>query len=370
MGEELPYWIGFNMVPGIGPKRFESLVKHFGSVSAAWHARAGELRAAGLDSRSLESFLAARSRLDLDAEVERCEEAGIAVLTWDDAGYPALLRQIYDPPFVLYVRGELLPADEWAIAVVGTRRASAYGREATRRLAGDLAANGVTIVSGLASGIDSHAHRVALEAGGRTIAVLAHGLDQVYPPQNRSLAARILENGALVSEFALGTPPEGRNFPARNRIISGLSLGTLVVEAGTRSGALITAEFAAEQGRDVFAVPGNIFAAGAAGTNRLLQMGAKVALGVEDILEELNLTMIGAFQQAREIVPENEMESRLLQHLSDDPLHVDELGQVAGMAISEVTSALALMELKGMVRQVGGMNYVVAREARADYHIE
>lgn len=370
MGEDLKYWVGFNMAPGIGPKRFESLLKHFGSAGEAWRAHAGDLRAAGLDRRSLESLLTTRAELDTDAEVARNAEAGIAILTWDDPDYPPLLKQIYDPPFVLYVRGELLPADEWALAVVGTRRASAYGREATRRLAGDLAANGVTIVSGLAQGIDSHAHKAALEAGGRTIAVLAHGLEQVYPPQNRSLAARIVEQGALVSEFALGTRPEAKNFPARNRIISGLSLGTLVVEAGRRSGALITAEFAAEQGRDVFAVPGNIFASGAAGTNHLIQTGAKTALSVGDILEELNLTMIGAFQQAREIVPENEMESRLLEHLSDDPVHVDELKRAAGLAISEVTSALALMELKGMVRQVGGMNYVVARESRAEYRVE
>ncbi|RME48481.1 MAG: DNA-protecting protein DprA [Chloroflexi bacterium] len=370
MREDLKYWIGFNMVPGIGPKRFEALLKHFGSAGEAWQATPADLQAAGLDTRSLQSLLTMRSQLDLDAELERNAKADVTVLTWDDPGYPPLLKQIYDPPYVLYVRGELLPADEWAIAVVGTRRASAYGREAARRLAGDLAMNGVTIVSGLAQGIDSHAHKIALEAGGRTIAVLAHGLDQVYPPQNRSLAAKIVEQGALVSEFALGTRPEAKNFPARNRIISGLSLGTLVVEAGKRSGALITAEFAAEQGREVFAVPGNIFAAGAAGTNQLIQSGAKVALSVEDILEELNLTMLGAFQQAREIVPENEMESRLLEHLSDDPIHIDELGRAAGVPISEVSSTLALMELKGMVRQVGGMNYVVARESRADYHTE
>lgn len=370
MREDLRYWVGFNLVPGIGPKRFEALLKYFATADDAWHASAGELLAAGLDRRSLESLLATRSEVDLDAEVERNARAGVTVLTWDDPDYPPLLKQIYDPPFVLYVKGELLPADEWAVAVVGTRRVSAYGREAARRLAGDLAANGVTVVSGLAQGIDSHAHRAALEAGGRTIAVLAHGLDQVYPPQNRTLAAEIGERGALVSEFALGTRPEAKNFPARNRIISGLSLGTLVVEAGKRSGALITAEFAAEQGRDVFAVPGNIFAAGAMGTNRLIQSGAKMVLAVEDILEELNLTMIGAFQQAREIVPENEMESRLLEHLSDEPIHVDELGQVAGMPIREVSSTLALMELKGMVRQVGGMHYVVARESRAGYRID
>lgn len=370
MPEDLKYWVGFNMVPGIGPKRFEALLKYFGNAREAWTASSDDLEAAGLDSRSLKSFLTTRSELDLDAEMERNTKAGITVLTWDDPEYPPLLKQIYDPPFVLYVKGRLLSSDEWAMAVVGTRRSSAYGREVTRRLAGDLAANGITIVSGLAQGIDSHAHKAALEADGRTIAVLAHGLDRVYPPQNRSLAAEIVESAALVTEFALGTRPEAKNFPARNRIISGLALGALVVEAGKRSGALITAEFAAEQGRDVFAVPGNIFAAGSKGTNRLIQTGAQLALSVEDILEELNLTMIGAFQQAREIVPENEVESRLLDHLSDDPTHIDELGQVADMPISEVSSTLALMELKGMVRQVGGMNYVVARESRTEYRID
>lgn len=370
MREDLKYWVGFNMVPGIGPKRFEVLLQHFGDAGKAWYASRSDLKEAGLDSRSLKSLLAERSKLDLDAELARNADEGVQIITWDDPGYPALLKQIYDPPFVLYVRGELLSTDEWAVAVVGTRRASTYGHEATRRLAGGLAANDITIVSGLAQGIDSHGHRAALEAGGRTIAVLAHGLDSVYPPQNRKLAAEIVGRGALVSEFALGARPEAKNFPARNRIISGMALATLVVEAGKRSGALITAEFAGEQGRDVFAVPGNIFAAGSQGTNKLIQTGAMLAVGVEDIMEELNLTMIGAFQEAREIVPENETESRLLEYLSDEPTHVDELGQAAGMPISEVSSTLALMELKGMVRQVSGMNYVLARESRAQYRIE
>jgi DNA processing protein len=353
MREDLKYWIGFHMVSGIGPKRFEGLLKHFDSARDA-----------------LRSLMRERAKVDLDAELDRVAQAGITVLTWDDPDYPALLKEIYDPPFVLYVKGGFLAADEWALAVVGTRRASSYGREAARRLAGELAANGVTIVSGLAQGIDSHAHRAALDAGGRTVAVLGHGLDTMYPAQNRSLAVEIMEHGVLVTEFCLGTRPEGRNFPARNRIISGLSLGTLVVEAGRRSGALITADFAAEQGRDVFAVPGNIFANGAAGTNRLIRDGAHVALRASDILEELNLTMIGAFQQAREIVPENEVESRLLDHLADEPVHVDDLVRLAGMPIAEVSSALALMELKGMVRRVGGMNYVIARERRATYVID
>lgn len=367
---DLRYWVGFNIVPAIGPARTKALLDFFGDLETAWMAGVDELKAAGLDRRSVENLLQYRQKLDLDRELARIQAAGIRVLTWEDPDYPPLLRHVHNPPVLLYVRGELKPADEWAVAVVGTRRASVYGREVTRRLAGDLAANGITIVSGLARGIDTQAHKAALEAGGRTIAVLGHGLDQVYPAENARLAQEIVRHGALVTEYPLGTPPEGGNFPARNRIISGLSLGTLVVEAGEGSGALITADFALEQGREVFAVPGNIFHRGAAGTNRLIQQGAKAVTRVEDILEELNLTMVAQHREVQAIVPENETEALLLQHLSEEPIHVDELKRESGLPITTVSSTLALMELKGMVRQVGGMNYVLAREPRADYVVD
>lgn len=367
---DLRYWVGFNIVPAIGPARTKALLDFFGDLEAAWKASTAELKAAGLDRRAVENLLECRHKLDLDAEVDRIHAAGIQILTWDDPGYPSLLRHIHGPPALLYVRGELTPADEWAVAVVGTRRASVYGREVTRRLAGDLAANGIAVVSGLARGIDTQAHKAALEAGGRSIAVLGHGLDRIYPAENANLAREIIERGALVTEYALGIPPEGGNFPARNRIISGLSLGALVVEAGEGSGALITADFAVEQGREVFAVPGNIFHRGAAGTNRLIQQGAKAVTRVEDILEELNLTMVAQHREVQAIVPENETEAVLLQHLSEEPVHVDELKRESGLPITTVSSTLALMELKGMVRQVGGMNYVLARERRADYVVD
>jgi DNA processing protein len=367
---DLRYWIGFNIVPAIGPARTRALLEHFGDLEAAWWASTDELQAAGLDRRSLQNLLELRDKLDLDAEVKKVQAAGIRVLTWEDPDYPSLLRHIHNPPALLYVLGELKPEDEWSVAVVGTRRASVYGQEATRRLAGDLAASGITIVSGLARGIDTQAHKAALEAGGRTIAVLGHGLDRVYPAENRKLAQDIIKHGALVTEYALSVPPEGGNFPARNRIISGLSLGTLVVEAGEGSGALITADFAVEQGREVFAVPGNIFHRGAAGTNRLIQQGAKAVTCVEDILEELNLTMVAQHREVQAIVPENETEALLLKHLSEEPIHVDELKRESGLPITTVSSTLALMELKGMVRQVGGMNYVLAREPRADYVVD
>jgi len=370
MREDSKYWIGFNIVRGIGSAKFQMLLDHFGDLESAWHADAKELGRAGLDKRATRNLLDVRRRVDLDDELTKVEQAGAMVYTWDDSSYPSLLRHVHHPPPVLYVKGTLRPEDEWAVSVVGTRRATVYGREAARFLAGDLTRNGVTVVSGLARGIDTHAHKAALDAGGRTIAVLGCGVDIVYPVENARLAEAITENGALVTEYPLGTPPESSNFPPRNRIISGLSLGTVVVEAGEGSGALITADFALEQGRDVFAVPGNIFHRGARGTNKLIQQGAKLVLAVEDILEEMNLTMISQHQEVRQIVPENETEAQLLSYLSAEPIHIDEIRQESGLPITAVSSTLALMELKGLIRQVGGMNYVLARETRAGYVVD
>ncbi len=358
------YWIGFNIVPGIGPIRFKILLAHFGDAERAWRASTAELRAAGLDKRSIQNLVRTRGRLSLEEEMEKIARAGAQLITWDDPAYPPHLRHIYDPPFLLYVKGELLEADEWSVAIVGTRRASVYGKEVTKQLAGDLARNQVTVVSGLASGIDAEAHRAALEAGGRTIAVLGNGLDIVYPPRNEALSRRIAESGALVSEFPLGTRPEARNFPRRNRIISGLTLGTVVTEAGPVSGALITARYALEQGRDVFAVPGNILARQSQGTNELIRDGATPVLSVEDILQGLNLSMISQHQEVRAIVPENETESALLSYLSTNPIHIDEIVRQSGLPAALVSSTLLMMELKGMVRQEG-MNYVLVREGKA-----
>jgi DNA processing protein len=368
--KDLRYWVGFNRVPGIGAARLRALLEAFGDIETAWQAHVRDLRGAGLDERSVESLVQARRTLNLDAEMERLAHSRARVLTWDDSDYPRNLRPIYGAPPVLYVRGSLEIQDEWAVAVVGTRRASVYGKEAAQMIATGLAGAGVTVVSGLAQGIDTVAHRACLEAGGRTLAVLGCGVDVVYPAQNARLAGEIAERGALISEYALGTQPEARNFPPRNRIISGLSLGTVVVEADLGSGARITADFAAEQGRDVFAVPGNIFARGCQGTNKLIQEGAKLVCSVVDVLEELNLTMVSEQAQARAIIPENETEASLLAKLSAEPVHVDDLRRAVGLPIAQVSSTLALMELKGMVRQVGGMNFVLARESRAEYVID
>jgi DNA processing protein len=370
-GTQLRYWVGFNIVPQIGPVRLRALLHHFGSLEAAWHADARELQAAGLDRRSLANLLAARAALDLDRELERLEHAGVTVLTWDDAAYPARLREINAAPPVLYMRGALLPDDEWSVAVVGTRHPSAYGLEMARQLAGDLARNHITVISGLARGIDSEAHHAALAAGGRTLAVLGSSLDRIYPPENVDLARQIVGSGAVLSEYPFGTRPEAGNFPARNRIISGISLGTLVIEAGETSGALITARFALEQGRETFAVPGSALSRRSAGCNQLLQRGeAKLVLGVQDVLEELNLTMLAQQVEVRQLVPENEVEACLLAHLSAEPTHIDDLGRESRLPISQVSSTLALMELKGMVHRVGAMSYSLTREARVPYHVD
>ena len=358
--DQKAYWIAFNKVAGIGPARLDMLMKACGSVEAAWKASIRQLKEAGLDKRSLESLLEARRTIDPQAELARVQGADIQVLTWDDAHYPANLRLTDAPPPVLYVRGELLPSDEWAVALVGTRRASAYGREVAHTVATDLATAGVTVVSGLALGVDTVAHKAALEAGGRTIAVLGSGVDQLYPPQNRGLALKIAQQGAVISEYPLGVRPEASNFPPRNRIISGLSRGIVVVEASQRSGALITANFAAEQGRDVFAVPGSILHPGSAGCNMLIQNGATPLLTSNDVLEQLNLIHIHELQSVRAVTPTDPLEEQLLAHLTREPSAIDEIVRNSQMSSAQVSSLLTMMELKGLVRQVGAASYVRA----------
>ena len=256
------------------------------------------------------------------------------------------------------MRGDLLPDDEWAVALVGTRRASAYGREVAHTLTTELVRAGITVVSGLALGIDTVAHRAALDAGGRTIAVLGSGVDQIYPPQNRGLALEIAKHGAVISEYPLGVRPEAGNFPPCNRIISGLSRGIVVVEAGQRSGALITANFAAEQGRDVFAVPGSILHPGSAGCNRLIQNGATPLLSSNDVLEQLNLTQLHELQSVRAVTPTDPLEAQLLTHLTREPTSIDDIVRSSKMASAQVSSLLTVMELKGLVRQVSATSFV------------
>ncbi len=367
MSDPRQYWVGFSLVKGIGAVRFQTLIDFFGRADIAWHAPPEALREAGLSANLVNNLIQVRSGKSLEQIWERMVAEGISVLTWEDEVYPRRLKEISQPPPVLFVRGELCLDDEWAVAIVGTRRATSYGRHVTGEVAAALARNGVTIVSGLARGVDGLAHQAALDAGGRTIAVLGCGVDRIYPPEHRRLAEQIIAHGALISDYPPGTPPEAVNFPPRNRIISGLSLAVVVVEAGQSSGALITASFAADQGRDVFAVPGNITAPQSKGTNRLIQDGAYPLLDPKEVLESLDLTMVTEHRAARMVLPADALELQLFELLSSEPLHVDEIRSKTDMPIEKVTATLALMELKGFVRQVGGMNYVAVRETRADY---
>jgi DNA processing protein len=366
--DDKKYWIGFNLIKGIGAVRMHGLIAYFGDLESAWDALPVDLAESGLGAKVIERVIQARESVDLDKVWENIEKQGIKILTWQDEIYPQRLKEIYQPPPVLYVRGEYLPDDLFAVAIVGTRRVSPYGRQITEELSAFLAANGITVISGLARGVDSISHQTALKAGGRTIGVLGSGVDRIYPPENRVLAERMIERGAVISDYAPGTPPDASNFPPRNRIIAGLSLAVVVVEAGETSGALITAEFAAEQGREVFAVPGSILAPQSRGTNKLIQKGALPLLSVTDLMQTLDITRVGEQKSARKIMPSDATEAKLLDVLGHEPLYVDEIRNQSELPIEKVSAALALMELKGMVRQVGGMNYVAVREVQSDYN--
>ena len=364
------YWIGLNLVKGIGSVRFKLLLEHFGDAKRVWNAHADELRSVDVLPSVIDNLIEVRSTVSLEKVWDKIQNLEVTVLTWEDNNYPTLLRELSQSPPVLYIRGKILPQDDWAVAVVGTRRITHYGRQVTERIATKLAHAGVTLVSGLARGVDGVAHKIALESGGRTLAVLGCGVDIVYPPEHRSLSEKIIQQGAVISDYPLGTPPESSNFPPRNRIISGLSRATVIVEAGKRSGALITAGFAADQGREVFAVPGSVLAPQSRGTNRLIQDGARMLTDSQEILESLDMTRIVEQKDARIILPANETETHLFNLLSHEPLHVDEIRNETNYNIELVTSTLALMELKGMVRQVGGMRYAAIKDGKVDYIVE
>ena len=359
--DELKYWVAFSGIPGVGRVRVAQLREHFGSLQDAWKAPEGKLKQAGLDSRSVDALVTLRPRISVDAEMEKLERHRVNALICEDPRYPSRLKEIYDYPAVLYVKGSLPAEDESCLAIVGTRRPTVYGRQVTEEVVTDMARSSIPIISGLARGIDSVAHRSALDAGGKTVAVFGSGLDIVYPAENARLAQAIIDHGALVSEYPLGVKPKAENFPLRNRIMSGLSLGVLVVEAGERSGALITAQQAIEQDREVFAIPGSILSPASQGTNRLIQEGAKLVRNYADILQELNLTIVVQQAEIKEFSPANEVESAILKQLSSEPSHIDEVCRRSGLTMPEVSSTLAMLELKGIARQVGNMNYVLIR---------
>lgn len=359
--QEKAYWLGWQMIlPGMA-KRIWNLVERFGSVAEAWKATANDLvKTGGCSPETAAAWEKRKIDLDLDIELARLEKAGVNYVTYKDSLYPELLRTIFDPPPGIFVRGSL-KNDNPAVAIVGSRKPTPYGLAVAEQMAEEVARAGVTVVSGMARGIDSGAHRGALKAGGLTFAVLGCGLDVVYPKENRRLMEDIASSGAVISEFPLGSLPEAWHFPVRNRIISGLSSAILIVEAGERSGALITADCALEQGRDVMAVPGSISSSLSKGPNRLIKQGARLVEKAEDILEEIGVGLLFK-TEARKAPPFPRLtggEEQIYRLLSHDPINLEELISVTGLPAQEVLAAIMFLEIKGLVRQLPGRLYVL-----------
>jgi len=351
-------WLLLGKISSLEVKKIYQLLEHLGSAEDVLFTPLEKLSNIPKIDRELINSI--RERLpgeDLTREYRLIKKLGVKLIPCTDPLYPLNLSHIYDPPFLLYVRGSLKKEDERAVAVVGTRRATGYGKIAARRLARELAREGITVVSGMARGIDTAAHEGALDEGGRTIAVLGCGIDLVYPPENKSLMEEIIKKGAVISEFPLGTRPFAHNFPRRNRIISGLSKGVLVVEAPLKSGALITTDYALEQGREVFAVPGTITSPYSKGTNRLIKEGAKIVEDVSDILEELNLVSAGEDKPKIDLQLSFE-EKSVLDYLSSEPVHIDEVVKKTQLPVARVGDILMRLQLKGMVRELPGKLFI------------
>jgi DNA processing protein len=365
--ESLIQWLGLKTVPGVGNRLFLHLIQHFGGPEKVFSASRRELsQVEGVSDRLASVIQGHKIPKEVQHDLALAQENGVSVITFSDPNYPTLLRQIHDPPPVLYVCGRLHP-DSLNIAIVGSRNATSYGLSVTERLSGNLARRGFTVVSGMARGIDATAHKGALAAGGKTIAVLGCGLNTIYPAENKSLFYRIAESGAVISEFPFLTPPDAHNFPVRNRIISGLALGTVIVEATQKSGSLITARLAAEQGREVFAVPGSVTSFKSMGTHRLIKQGAKLVEHVDDIVEELNIARpiptIGTAESAKvattagkeeATIPLTPEEKRIIDELSPYPVHIDKLVRHLSLSAAQVSSLLLQLELKGLVTQSPG----------------
>lgn len=357
MNKDLPYWVATSAIPGVGTATFNYLLKHFKTLKRFWQVPDEEIKKLKVDTKTKETILEFRQKVDPKVYLSTVYEREIKVVSVVDRDYPANLRQISDAPAVLYYKGNLLPADDLAMAVVGSRYPTAYGRQITEKFVADLVVAGLTIVSGLARGIDSIAHRMALVAGGRTIAVLGCGVDLVYPPENKSLADQVVKNGAVVSEFPLGFPSVPSNFPARNRIIAGLSLGVLVTEAAVDSGSLITAGQAAEQGREVFAVPGPINSKMSVGANNLIKEGVHPVTEAADILQILDIErkklQVAAKAPAAAGGPKDKIETKILAVLDGGSKHIDLIVRESGLRVEKVSTALSIMELHGLVKNYG-----------------
>lgn len=338
-----------------GPARTKLLIDFFGSAKKSWTASEKKLLDIGLKVKRIQDFIKYRNDFSTKSYFDRLKRLNIDFITYGDSNYPKNLRDLKNAPLVLYIKGKLSTSDENAVAIVGTRKMTSYGKEVTEQFAAELTSVGLTIISGLARGIDTVAHRAALETGGRTIAVLACGLDQVYPLENTLLAQKILaKNGAILSEYPLGYPALRESFASRNRIISGLSKAIIVIEGAQRSGTLLTASAAAEQGRPVFAVPGQITSPMSAASHFLIKNGAVIAFSTRDILNELNLQLKVDKKAIERVMPTGKEEKKLVEILESEPLHLDELARISGFDVADVSARLTVMELKGIVKNLGG----------------
>lgn len=363
MRSDIRDWLVLSAIDGVGPKRLKILVDKLGSPKAVLDAPLERLQTVEkIDERTARKIVGQeRNYKFADEQLNIAQKQNIDIITYKDESFPKSLLNIYDPPVFLFVRGNIEEEiDKNAMAVVGSRSPTIYGKTITEQIAKELATRGITIVSGMARGIDSQAHKGALMANGRTIAVLGCGVDIVYPPENHELMHKIAENGAVVSEYPIGTKPNASNFPGRNRIISGLSLGVLVTEARKGSGALITVDFATEQGRLVFAVPGQITSKMSKGSNRLIKDGAKLVESVEDVLVELK-PLIGLLPEQKEKAEELNLpddERDLFEFLSNEPIHVDKLSQKTGLSTQQILTILLSLELKGIVKSLPGKKFI------------
>ncbi|MCX6761825.1 MAG: DNA-processing protein DprA [Candidatus Moranbacteria bacterium] len=358
----MKYLHALNKIEGVGPQKMKSLLAAFGTAQNIWRADLADLQQVLGGDILPERIFLEKQKLDPDAEWEKLEKAGVRLIDFTSSAYPEALKEIHNPPYLIYARGELVFNQIPAISIVGSRKFSNYGEQLAGTFARDLARAGFAIVSGLALGIDAISHRGALEARGKTIAVLGSGIDNesIHPRANYNLAQEIIASGGLVmSDYPPGTPATAMTFPARNRIIAGLSLGTLVIEAGEKSGTLITAKMALESNREVFAIPGSIFSPTSIGTNNLIKSGAKMVTCVQDILEEFNLSQSLETKQVLLKLPENKEEEILLAILSDVPLHIDNIAKRSKLTVPIISATLTMMEIKGWVKNLGGQNYIL-----------
>jgi DNA processing protein len=356
----MKYLNALNKISGVGHKKLKILVDYFKDGEKAWVASQKDLMASGLDEKTIHNIITQRTQMNPDQEWEILEKENVKVISFNDAEYPELLKEIPSAPYLLYMKGIFNFNENPSVAIVGSRKLTNYGKQVAYSLSRDLTSAGITVVSGMALGIDTIAHRGALEVGGKTVAVLGSSLDDmnIGPRSNYNLSRQIIDNGALISDYPISTSASVGTFPSRNRIMAGLTLGTIVIEAAEKSGTLITANLALEFNREVFAVPGSIFSPASTGANNLIRSGAKIVTGVNDILEELNLEKKALEKNTKKIIPDSIEEETIIKILSEEPTHIDRIIKLTKLETSVTSSTLVILEMKGLIKDMGGQNYI------------